>query len=265
MILRFWLAAAASVLALPLAAAAFAPKEAGGKTCTDCHKLSQAEAETALKGLVDKVLAVRPSQVPGLWDVDVEKQGHKIPVYLHFSKNFVVAGNVIRLDTTEDLTREREVGLNRIDASVIPLDDAVVIGNPKAAHKIVVFDDPECSFCIKLHPEMKKVVADRKDIAFFIKMLPLDSHPTARKKAEAIICAKSLQLLDDSLAGKPIPEPTCQTDQVDKNKALAAQLGIRSTPTLVFPDGRVMPGYKPADKIIETLERASALPKKVAK
>ncbi len=259
------LAAAAVALALPLAAHAFPAKDLGGKTCADCHKLTPAEAEKVLKGLVDKVLAVRVSDVSGLWDVDVEKQGHKIPAYLHFSKKYVVAGNVIRLDTSEDLTREREIGLNRIDASVIPLDDAVVIGNPKAAHKIVVFDDPECPFCVKIHAEMKKVVAERKDIAFFIKMLPLDSHPTARKKAEAIICAKSLQLLDDSLAGKAIPEPTCQTDQVDQNKALAAQLGIRSTPTLVFADGRVVPGYRPADKIIETLERGAPAPKKGAK
>ncbi|MHB8765835.1 MAG: DsbC family protein, partial [Deferrisomatales bacterium] len=181
------LSAALSALALAAAgpALAFPPQGAGAKPCAVCHKLTPAEAEAALKGLVDKVLEVRPSEVAGLWDVDVEKQGRKIPVYLHFSKKYVIAGNVIRLDTTEDLTREREVDLNRVDFASIPLDDAVVIGNPKAARKVVVFDDPECPYCVKLHPEMKKVVEQRKDVAFFIKMLPLKIHPTARKKAEA--------------------------------------------------------------------------------
>ncbi|MEN8687266.1 MAG: thioredoxin fold domain-containing protein [Desulfuromonadales bacterium] len=32
--------------------------------------------------------------------------------------------------------------------------------------------------------------------------------------------------------------------------ALARELGIRSTPTLVMPDGRVIPGYRKAEAIL---------------
>jgi len=38
--------------------------------------------------------------------------------------------------------------------------------------------------------------------------------------------------------------PACETDQVDKNIALAKELYITSTPTLIMPDGHVFPGYK---------------------
>jgi len=230
--------------------------------CTACHKLSPGEAQALLKTLVDGVVAVRPSEVPGLWAVDVEKQGRKLPVFLDFSGRFLVTGDVIDLQTMASLTRERMVDLNRVDASQISLDDAIVIGDPKAAVKIVVFDDPECPFCKKIHPEMKLVVEKRKDVAFFIKMLPLKMHPDARRKAKAIICSKSAEMLQDSLDDKPVPDPTCETDQVEKNEALAQQLGVGSTPTLVLPDGRVMPGYKPADKILELL---AEVPKKAEK
>ena len=57
------------------------------------------------------------------------------------------------------------------------------------------------------------------------------------------------------IAGEEIPPPTCETDAVEQNKALAKKLRIRSTPSLVFPDGRAFPGYKPAADIIELLEK----------
>jgi thiol:disulfide interchange protein DsbC len=230
----------------------------GQGKCTDCHSLTREEAQTALKDVVDRVLDVRLGEIPGLWAVDVEKQGRRIPVYMDFSRRFLLTGDVIELQTMESVVRERMISLNRIDPSVIPLDDALVIGDPEAPTKIVVFDDPECPYCQKIHGEMKAVVAQRKDIAFFIKLFPLKIHPDARRKAKAILCAKSLEMFEDSLAGRPVPDPTCETDQVDRNEALARQIGVGSTPTLVFPDGRVAPGFKDAAKIISYLEEGAA-------
>ncbi len=260
------LAACLALAAAASPAAAFPAAKNNPGQCTECHKLTPAEAQEVLKTLVDSVVAVRPSEVPGLWAVDVEKQGRKLPVFLDFSGRYLVTGDVIDLQSMESLTRERMVDLNRVDASRIPLDDAIVIGDPKAPVKIVVFDDPECPFCKKIHPEMEQAAAKRKDVAFFIKMLPLKMHPDAARKAKAIICAKSAQLLQDSLDGKPVPDPTCETDQVEKNEALAQQLGIGSTPTLVLPDGRVLPGYKTADKILALLDEGRGeAPKKAEK
>jgi len=54
---------------------------------------------------------------------------------------------------------------------------------------------------------MKQVVSERKDIAFYIKMFPLKMHPGAYEKARAIICEKSLKLLEDAFEQKQIPPP----------------------------------------------------------
>jgi thiol:disulfide interchange protein DsbC len=98
---------------------------------------------------------------------------------------------------------------------------------------------------------MKKVVEKRKDIAFFIKMFPLKMHPGSYEKAKAIVCEKSLTLLDDAFAKKQLPEPKCETSVIDENIKLAGQLGISGTPALIMPDGRVIPGYRQADALIE--------------
>jgi len=98
---------------------------------------------------------------------------------------------------------------------------------------------------------MKKVIEKRKDIAFFIKMFPLKIHPGAYEKAKAIACEKSLTLLDDAFAKKQLPKPKCETSVVDDNLKLAEKLGITGAPALILPDGRVIPGYKEADALIE--------------
>jgi thiol:disulfide interchange protein DsbC len=97
---------------------------------------------------------------------------------------------------------------------------------------------------------MKKITEDRKDIVFYIKMFPLKSHPAAYDKAKAIVCEKSLALLEDAHANKPIPKPACETSAVDASIKLGEKLGLSSVPTLIFPDGRVMPGYKDAKTLL---------------
>jgi thiol:disulfide interchange protein DsbC len=126
------------------------------------------------------------------------------------------------------------------------------MGDRGAKKKIIVFTDPECPFCSKIHQEMKKVVAERKDIAFYIKMFPLPIHKDAAEKARAIVCEKSLKLLDDAYEKKALPKPRCKTSVIDDNIKLAKKLGISGTPALILPDGRVISGYRDA-KTLETL------------
>jgi thiol:disulfide interchange protein DsbC len=135
--------------------------------------------------------------------------------------------------------------------------DALILGDKKAANKVIVFTDPDCPFCGKLHEEIKKVVEKRKDIAFYIKLFPLTNlHPDAYWKSKSIICGKSLKLLEDNFKKKSIPKPACETDVLDRNIKLAASLGISGTPTLVMPNGSVLTGSLQADKLIELVDSA---------
>jgi thiol:disulfide interchange protein DsbC len=100
---------------------------------------------------------------------------------------------------------------------------------------------------------MKKVVEERKDIAFLIKMFPLSMHPGAYEKAKAIVCEKSLALLEDAFAKKELPKAKCETTVLDENIKLAEKFGIRGTPALIFPDGSVVPGAVDAKAIISKI------------
>jgi thiol:disulfide interchange protein DsbC len=100
---------------------------------------------------------------------------------------------------------------------------------------------------------MKQVIEQRKDIVFYVKMFPLPMHKGAYDKAKAIVCEKSLALLEDAFAGKELPKPKCDTKVIDENIKLAEKLGISGTPALILSDGRLVPGYKDAKALIELI------------
>jgi len=100
---------------------------------------------------------------------------------------------------------------------------------------------------------MKRILEERKDLVFYVKLFPLKSHPQAYEKSKAIICEKSLKLLEDAFEKKPLPKPTCQTSAVDENIKLADQLGIPSLPFLILPDGRGFSGYRDAKALMNLI------------
>lgn len=237
---------------------AFPPEGGDGKKCTDCHKLSVQEATDLLKKAVDKVQRVEKSEVPGLWLAEVEKGGQKFPVYIDFTKKYVFTGNVIRLKDHQNITSQRMAEMNKVDLSRIPLEDALLLGDRKAKTKAIVFTDPECPFCKRLHGELKEVIKKDPNIAFLIKLYPLKMHPNAYGISKSVVCARSMEFLEASFEGKPVPPATCETKAIDANIALAQELGIQSTPTLILPNGLVLPGAKSADDILRLLESSKA-------
>ncbi len=131
-----------AVLLLPLSYSyGFSEK---GQDCSKCHTLSKEEATALLKDLAPNltVLDVVMAPVKGVWEVDIETGGKKMPVYVDFSKKYLISGAVVSIKDKKNLSQDRLTELNKVDVSKIPLDDALVMGDKEAKHKIIVFDDP---------------------------------------------------------------------------------------------------------------------------
>lgn len=102
---------------------------------------------------------------------------------------------------------------------------------------------------------MKKVISERKDIAFYIILYPLPMHKEAYGKSKAIMCEKSMELLEAAFEKKPLPAPSCETKIIDENIKLAEKLGISGTPAVIFPDGTLVPGFLEAEAIIKQIDK----------
>ncbi len=243
---------------------AFMKEGCGGGECTECHSLTREEAADLLTGAVDNVLSVEPSPVGGLWVVDIVKNGRKWPVYIDFSKGFLISGQIIRLSNKENVTENRFLRLNPVDVSSIPLENSIVIGDRNAKRRIIEFSDPDCHFCVKLHAEAKKVVAKNPDVAFFVMLYSRKNNPGTIRKIRSIVCGKqdAPKLLDAAFAGMKLPNPECKTSAVEDTARLAAKLKLRGTPAMILPDGRIVNGYRDAETILALLEEKPPSAKK---
>lgn len=140
----------------------------------------------------------------------------------------------------------------------IPLDNALVMGNRNAQFKVIVFTDPDCPFCAKLHQEMKTVLQQRNDIVFFLKLYPLAFHKEAYGKSKTIVCENSLKLLEANFNKELIPKTDCESREIDDNIKLAKTLGINSVPTMIFANGDKVSGAKSSYVIIKLVEENQA-------
>lgn len=237
---------------------AWGAKESQAKK--DCISLGGEEIRDILKKLNAsdaKVISIAESPIKGICEVAIDITGQTKIFYLDVHKNYLILGSLVEVANMSNKTMEAVQKIQdkkRIDTAKIPLTDALVLGEKGASKKIVVFTDPDCPFCGQLHQTMKEIVAKRKDIAFYIKFLPLEFHKDAYWKAKSIVCNKSVKMLEDNFEKREIPKTECATDEIENSMKLAKSLGIGGTPTLILPDGRLKIGALPEAELLDLID-----------
>lgn len=216
------------------AAVAVSAANAGETNSTKCVPLKDFTVEKAktllkeyLKGGV-QVVGVTKSPIDTLYEVDVDVNGRRFPVYVDCGLNYLVMGRIIDIEKKKDLTRERTqelankaiqerkkelsktIGKEKVEKlsqilgpafkeikvadlkGIKDLDKSgtVILGNPNGKVTLYVIDDPECPFCAKLDEELKKLLQKRKDLKVEIILFPLSFHRHAGGISADIVCAK---------------------------------------------------------------------------
>ncbi|TAN39704.1 MAG: hypothetical protein EPN25_10385 [Nitrospirae bacterium] len=117
----------------------------GEQDCSKCHTLNAEQARDVLKEVIPdaKILNVQDGPVRGLWEISIEAGPKKGVVYIDYSKKNLIAGNIIGIEAKLNYTQLTYDKLNKVDFSALPLENALVMGDKNAKHKVVVFDDPD--------------------------------------------------------------------------------------------------------------------------
>ncbi len=234
----------------------------GAKACIECHTISKQDVEeifTKLSVQHLEILNIQMSPIRGLWEVSIKDNGQSGVIYVDLAKNHLISGRIIPIGAKGD--RNEAKGDRRVDISKIPLDDALIMGDKKAPIKVIMFTDPGCPFCAKLHSEMEAVVAKRKDIAFYIKFFPIWKR--TEDQIKSIVCSGSLAMLEYAYAGEPVQKPALDSDRglncasqisIQSMRELAQSLGINAVPAIIMPDGSIHLGVIPADTLISIID-----------
>jgi len=205
--------------------------------------------EKRLKDLypATRIERVQTSEIPVLYEVTMGKNS----AYTDATGRYFIFGHLYDMKTQRDLTAERMEKLQRIDFSRLPLGDAIKTVRGKGERVLAVFSDPDCPYCKRLEAELDKL----DNVTLYIFPYPLEGlHPEAVDKAVAVWCApdRTRAWADLMKTGKVPANRNCE-NPIQRNIQLAQRLGINGTPTMVFADGRMLPGAATSDRIEQWL------------
>lgn len=207
---------------------------------------------------IPPISSIKTTPVPGVYEIVVNESE---VFYSDKEGKYFFFGNLVKSENGQkiSLTEERIQVLTQLDFKDLKLSDAITrkVGNGK--NVVVTFEDPNCGYCKKLHPELAKL--NNATIHTF--MIPILGE-ASRDASKGIMCAKDpLKAWDEYMSGNPKQNISqavlekCDTSALDRNIALSRKIKVNGTPAIFFDNGRSLKGYAPYEKIMETMSAPS--------
>lgn len=201
-----------------------------------------------------KVEKVTKTPYAGLYEVFM---GGQI-IYTDEKLTFLIAeGRLVDPKTKKDITGERLEELTKIDFASLPLEQAIKVVKGNGSRKLVVFSDVDCPYCKRLE---RNEIANITDVTVYTFLYPIEQlHPDAANKSKLIWCAKDrVKAWDNWILRDQLPSTAATCDvPIEKVGQLAKKIGVSSTPTLIFADGKRMLGAQPYKEIERMLTEAA--------
>lgn len=210
-----------------------------------------------LIGKLEKLLpgqtpdSVGPTPVPGVYQVMYG------PDVYYFTKDarYFFKGSLVDTSNGTNLTRNAQAAVIKNTFAQLDEKDMVVFAPKKVEHTITVFTDIDCGYCRKLHNEMDSY----NQLGIKVRYLAYPrSGPNSlsfdkavnvwcsRDRSAAMTLAKQSKISASDLQ-------ICAENPVMAQWQLGRSMGVNGTPTIITSDGKMIPGYLPADKLIAAL------------
>ncbi|MCU0934948.1 MAG: DsbC family protein [Gammaproteobacteria bacterium] len=230
-----------------------------------CCLSTAVPAQEAVPAAVSQALAklipdmaptsVKPAPAAGLYEV---VYGPEV-VYVTADGAYLLKGDVIDLKTQDNLTEDRRTAARLKALEDLGEANMIVFGPKDAKHTVTVFTDVDCPYCVKVHQEVPELNRQGVKVRYLAYPRAGVGSPGYRKTVSVWCAPDRNQALSDAKSGKAVPEKTCDSP-VDEHYMMGQMLGISGTPTLVLDDGRMIPGYVPAARLVQALNASKAPP-----
>ncbi len=188
------------------------------------------------------------TEVDGVYQLEI--QGNY--AYAYVSGDHVLIGDLLNTKDQVNLGDQAQNARMAKLVGEVSEEKMIVFGPEKPKRSITVFTDIDCSYCRKLHREVPELTAagiQVRYLAFPRAGIGSDSH----KKYVSVWCNEDQQsALTTAKANGNVPTASCD-NPVSESYQLGQRVGVRGTPTIVFDDGTVTPGYMPSNVLIERL------------
>lgn len=193
-------------------------------------------------------LAIAETPVPGVMEVQLNNE----VIYMSEDGRYLMQGRMIDLETQTDLTDAAKTVLRR--EKVAELEDAEMVsfGPEEAEYELMVFTDTDCGYCRRLHEQIEDYTSEGIRINYL-------AFPRAGVGSETFDTMVSVWCADDrqsamntAKAGNQPPAAQCD-NPVEAQYQLGRALGVTGTPSMITPNGDMIPGYVPPAQLKQRL------------
>lgn len=221
---------------------------------------SQTEIKKKLAESINlDIQSVKASPLPSLVEV-VTKQGL---FYASKDGQFLIQGKLFGIETN-DVVNHTEDSLSslRIEGLKEFTNDMIVYPAKDEKHQITVFTDITCGYCRKMH----KQIEEYNNLGITVKYMAyprsgvqdqLGRLSQGFKDLQSIWCHEEPSVaLTKAKLGSSVAQRICESP-VEAEFNFGRQVGVNSTPAIIFPNGMLLPGYREPKDLIKILESIS--------
>lgn len=214
------------------------------------EKLSQS-IEVASQNQL-QIVNVSATPLPSIYEVELNT-GEML--YTDIGGDYLFAGDMYQTTSAGllNLSSSKRQIRNMEKIAAIPEDQMIRFTPETVKATITVFTDVDCTYCRALHRDLEKNLAAGIEVRYL-------AYPRGGVNAESYGKMVSVWCSDDrskamtqAKNGQNIPEKTCDSPVLEHYE-LGNELGVTGTPALVFPDGRVIPGYLETERLAAMLK-----------
>lgn len=150
---------------------------------------------------------------------------------------------------------EQALNQERADAlAAVPEDERVVFrgaDEPKAT--VVVFTDPTCPYCARLHDTIPEL--NERGIAVHYLAFPRAGMGSqAATTLQQVWCSDNRsEAMNQAKEGAAIASAADCDNPVAGQYALGKALGVQGTPAIILPNGQLVPGFVPPERLTAML------------
>lgn len=198
-------------------------------------------------------LAIAETPVPGVMEVQLNNE----VIYMSADGRYLMQGRLIDLETQTDLTDAAKTVVRREKLAELDETQMVSFGPEDAEYELMVFTDTDCGYCRRLHEQIEDYTSEGIRINYL-------AFPRAGIGSEtyntmvSVWCAEDRQAaMSTAKAGNQPPPAQCD-NPVESQYQLGRALGVTGTPSMITPDGDMIPGYVPPQQLKQRLANLDA-------
>lgn len=152
-----------------------------------------------------------------------------------------------------NLTEQARNGERAERLAGLPEGERVIFRGTESRAVVTVFTDPTCPFCVRLHEEVPALNEQGIEVHYLAFPRSGMSSPGGRELQQIWCDANPSEAMNLAKSGGTLEGRADCDNPVEAQYHLGMEIGVQGTPAIVLPDGQLVPGYVPAERLAAML------------